>query len=98
MHIFDRNIPNSPFFRVRSGDDICSSWGAWQVGARYSWTDFNDAGIQGGISHDWTLGVNWFLTSNFKIQANYIYNVRSIPGLPSNGYVQGFGMSTRLDY
>ncbi|WP_313901640.1 porin [Leclercia adecarboxylata] len=26
----------------------------------------------GGRQHDWTLGANWYLTSHFKFQANYV--------------------------
>ena len=47
-------------------------WGAVEVLARYSTLDLNDGTIQGGKEHDWTLGVNWYLTQHFKFQANYV--------------------------
>ena len=48
------------------------SWGALEVLARYSTVDLNDATIRGGKEHNWTLGVNWYLTQHFKFQANYV--------------------------
>ena len=47
-------------------------WGAFEVLLRYSEIDLNDAPVQGGKEHDWTLGANWYLTSHFKFQMNYI--------------------------
>lgn len=47
-------------------------WGAFEVAARYSQLNLNDGSIMGGKEHDWTLGVNWYLTQHFKFQANYI--------------------------
>lgn len=48
-------------------------WGAWELLLRYSELNLNDAPIQGGKEHDWTLGANWYLTQHFKFQANYIW-------------------------
>lgn len=49
------------------------SYGAVELLARYSHLDLNDGVIQGGRQNDWTLGANWYLTSHFKFQANYVW-------------------------
>lgn len=46
--------------------------GMWQLGVRYDDADLYDGGINGGSESNWTLGVNWYLRSNFKISANYV--------------------------
>ena len=51
--------------------------GAWQVAARYSYLNLNSGDIRGGILNEFTLGVNWFLTANAKVQANYVLTDRS---------------------
>jgi phosphate-selective porin OprO/OprP len=55
--------------------------GMWQVGVRYDHVDMNDGdftspstvnGVLGGKESNWTIGVNWYLRSNFKLAANYV--------------------------
>ena len=61
-------------YRAGNVDNIKpkGEWGAFEVLLRYSEIDLNDAPVQGGKEHDWTLGANWYLTSHFKFQMNYI--------------------------
>ena len=99
MHTFDRPVPYENFFRVRGEDGIIvSGKGAWQVGARYSQVNFNDAGTNGGIVRDVTLGLNWYLNPNLKFQFDTIVNEREIPGIASNGFVYGFGTRMALQF
>ena len=60
-------------------DDPAS--GMWQLGLRYDHVDLNDGnlltptsidGVLGGKEDNWTIGVNWYLRSNFKLAANYV--------------------------
>jgi phosphate-selective porin OprO/OprP len=75
-------------------------WGAWEVAARYSYVNLNDGPIQGGVFSGLTLGVNWYLSSNLKVQMEYIADDRwhkmTAPGGTVSGNVQGFG--TRMQF
>jgi len=50
-----------------------SGWGALQVGVRYSYADFNNKDILGGVGHSMTFGLNWWWNPNTRIQFNYIH-------------------------
>src|SRR5262249_29258200 len=76
----------TPFWATkREGGGYNLGRGAWEVAVRYDWLDLNDKNITGGIQEDWTLGLNWYLNNNFKIQFDYIHDMRydknaNIPG------------------
>jgi phosphate-selective porin OprO/OprP len=72
---FGNPVPSAPF--SLDGD----SWGAWELAARYSDTNLNYnptqlaspvqlAGITGGDERIITLGINWYLNRNVKLQVN----------------------------
>lgn len=96
--IFDRVVPHENFFLVRGDEGSLFGRGAWQVGARYSFLDLNDKGINGGILNDMTLGLNWFLNPNMKLQWNYTLTYRDSPTPASSGFIQGFGMRLAHDF
>ena len=91
---FGRVTPLRPFAWTRE----CGATGpgAWQVAARYSYLDLDSRGIEGGRVHDFTLGLNWFLNPNAKVQWNYFLAHRDVAGFAGDGYIHGFG--TRLAY
>ena len=62
--VLGRIVPDAPF-----GAD---GRGAWEVAARWSMIDLNDADIRGGRLHDLTLGLNWYLNKYTKMQFNYV--------------------------
>ncbi len=45
--------------------------GSWEVAARFSSADLNDADIQGGRFDNLTLGLNWYAVDNLRFSANY---------------------------
>lgn len=95
---FDRVIPTENFWWVDAEDGRSLGRGAWQVAARYSYIDLNDGGVEGGLAHDFTVGLNWFLNPNAKLQWNYSIAHRDVVGDTSDGIVQGFGMRLAFDF
>lgn len=49
------------------------NWGDIELAARFDHLDLNGKGIKGGEADNYTVGVNYYLNSNFKIQLNYSY-------------------------
>ncbi|QDS96776.1 OprO/OprP family phosphate-selective porin [Adhaeretor mobilis] len=66
--------PLENFFLVDTcADGIRGGWGAWQLAYRYSYADFNDNDIAGGIGNSHTLGLNWYWSPYARMQFNAIY-------------------------
>lgn len=99
---FGRVTPNANFRGCGDGcEDGCEEEcgiGAWQVGVRYSWIDMNDKGIRGGMCHDVTVGLNWFLNPYMKWQCNYSALYRNAPNPANDGWVYGVGTRIALDF
>ncbi len=93
--VFARVVPHENF---KWGHGL----GAWQVGARYSRTNLRDVGIDGGKLQDVTLGLNWFLNPNMKIQANYVWSDGIAPVIGTarglSGSAHGFGTRLAIDF
>jgi phosphate-selective porin OprO/OprP len=66
--------PSNPFSPGKGG------WGAWELVGRYGELEidegafplFADASVSARRAKAWTLGVNWYLTSNLKLVFNYL--------------------------
>ena len=87
----------------------------WWSGEFAQTIDLADKGVGGGnniygSAQALTLGLNWFLNPNMKLQWNYTYEMRYginplPPPLPpgmtaqnSNGELRGFGMRMAIDW
>ncbi len=93
--VFGRVIPNRSLLFAK---DAVSSWGAWQVGLRFSYLDLNDKAIDGGQIKDLTIGLNWFLNPNMKIQGNYLLAHRNGQQGAGDGWFSGFGVRAAFDF
>lgn len=96
--VFDRVVPFGNAFYVNGDGERCFGKGAWQIGARYAAIDLNDNGINGGILHSGTFGVNWFLNPNAKIQFNYDLTHRSQVEAVPPGFISAFGVRFAHDF
>lgn len=94
--VFGRVIPRTNFHAVQG--DGCRTYGAWQVGARFSYVDVTDKAVDGGRVFDWTLGVNWYLNPNMRVQMNYILEHRDGPQDVASGWINGVGLRAAYDF
>ena len=101
LGIFTRVTPHeNAYLAQRANSRRPMGIGAWQIGARYNYLDLNDNGLDGGILHNITAGVNWFLNPNMKLQFNYMATHRDAP-LADNlgdGWIYGWGMRFAQDF
>ena len=67
---YNRIIPTRNFGFNNGG------FGAVELAARYSDYDGSDKAIRGGRLSTYTLGLNWYLNPNMKLQFNYDYTFR----------------------
>lgn len=49
------------------------SYGAWEVAARYSMVNLNDADIHGGKENNVAVSLGWYVNEHLKVLGNYIH-------------------------
>ncbi len=92
---FDRVTPFENFFRVCDEEGIVRMGrGAWQLAYRYGYIDLVDGAIDGGRANVHTMGVNWHLTRNSRLMANYIQATRS----DEDSYLNAVTMRAQFDF
>jgi len=78
--------------------------GAWQAVVRYDFVDLTDNGVFGGVQKAFIGGINWWLTSHFKIAFAYSRsNVRQAFLIAANGpdganAINAVGFRTQIDW
>lgn len=93
----DRIVPFRPFLRQ---GDCQTGYGAWELAARISYIDLDDANIRGGRLTDLTAGLNWYLNGNTKVQLNYILAMldRDFRGYDGKSYADIYLARMQLDF
>ena len=90
--------PSQNFSFANGCKDGC---GAWQAAVRYSYLDLTDKDIRGGVEHNVTFALVWYINANASLQFNTIYgdirNHRSVGGFTS-GHFTAIGTRLRLDF
>jgi phosphate-selective porin OprO/OprP len=89
--ILDRVFPFENFFRVRTEEGpIVTGKGAWEFAGRYSFIDLDDANIDGGRLHNYTIGLNWYLNAYTRMKWELIQsNLDRAPVGESQAYIAG---------
>ncbi|MDB5307900.1 MAG: oprO 1 [Gemmataceae bacterium] len=90
---YDRPTVGENAFVLRGEDGrFHLGTGAWQVAYRYSFLDLNNNAINGGQLLQHTIGLNWYLNDNAKLQFQYSNISRNVIAPANSGTVNGFGL------
>jgi len=91
--LWDRTKPSSNFLED-------GGLGAWEIVARYSSLDLNDADaeIYGEKMDNVTVGLNWYLHSNARLMFNYVMSSVKDHDGDEQGAANAFTMRTQFDF
>lgn len=53
-----------------------SKCGAWELGARYSYLSLNNKDVKGGLAHNTTASLSWYVNNNIKIMGEYVLSLQ----------------------
>ncbi|MCE9648623.1 MAG: OprO/OprP family phosphate-selective porin [Parvibaculum sp.] len=71
-----RDYKDGAFARIKPKKSFSltnGTWGAWEVAARYSTLDLNDANIAGGKEDNYSVGLNWYPNPYLRLLVDYIH-------------------------
>ena len=80
-YYFGTQGPYENAFVVRDeAGGFCWGRGAWEVAARYTYTDLNsgvgNTAVQGGIMDGFGIALNWYLNTNLTVNTEWIWDNR----------------------
>lgn len=87
--VLGRIVPDNDFGQC--------GYGAFEVAARWSMLDLNDADVRGGNLNTTTLGLNWYLNKFTKFQFNYIHAFLDSP-VNGNSDADIFAVRAQVDF
>ncbi len=90
---FDRVMPKASWVGPK-GSRLGSGPGAWEIAARISNLDLNDAYVAGGDITNFTVGLNWHLNPYLRWTSNYIHSLSDPSNIESTADIFG----TRLGF
>jgi phosphate-selective porin len=94
-----RVIPNSPFIcREKEDPNQSNGWGAWEIGLRLDYLNFNSGALQAGTLNSISTGINWYWNANMRLMGNYIYTFREVDMPNGTGNIQAFGIRAHVDF
>jgi phosphate-selective porin OprO/OprP len=93
--VFERVKVKRPVFAAAD-----TGWGAVEVAARYSFTDLRSNSISGGSAHQFSLGLNWYMTQAVRVTLNYTVDfVEDAYGDPTaDGEIHLLGIRLQFDF
>lgn len=87
------------FVRNEILEPLGEGWGAWQIAARFSRLKvLNQAGENAGNIRDISVGLNWYVYSNLRFMANYIYSDVDNAVEAADGNANIFQMRAQVDF
>lgn len=63
-----RYLEPAKAFSLKNG-----GWGAWELATRYASADLNDGSFTGGELSNFTVALNWYINSNFRMMADWTH-------------------------
>ena len=94
---FNRVIPKRPL-KLKPSDCEGYGFGAWELGVRYTYVDLSNKFIQAGRLDAMTIGLNWYLNANAKMQFNYDLTRRGDTANAAQGTIHAFGTRLAFDF
>ena len=91
----DRVIPKSNL--TFAGTTCQPGLGAWELAARWSYLDLNDASVNGGTLMDYTAGLNWYWNPYTKMVFNYVHAISDTPAFPV-AHTDLVGVRAQIDF
>jgi len=94
--VLNRVQPLRPLRLKPAPDCDGRGFGAWELAVRFTYLDLNNKAVRAGRLDSATLGLNWYLNANAKLQFNYDYTQRG--EVAARGHVHGFGTRCAFDF